>query len=723
MKLLDEALRYAAAGIPVFPLHWIKADGNCSCRQGALCQAKGKHPRIKSWGDEATTDPDKIKEWWGKTPSANIGIPMGEKSGLVTLDVDTRHKGDESLALLMDEYELLPDTITATTGGGGKHYIFKYTEELCLKNVVGFRDGLDIRTQGGMIVAAPSTHSSGRQYAWDTGKSPFEMQAADMPTWLVEEIRKVGTKMVAKKKAADSQPRKKISEGGRNNHLTSLAGALRRKGIGEDGIIATLRAENRDRLSPPLDDETVVAIAKSITRYQPEDEEITYKLTDVGNAERFVAMFKDCIKYCTIYKKWFIWNGKRWEQDDTGKIITYAIECVRNIMHDADLLPDGDKRKALVQHSLKSESNGKLKALLEIASGMPAITIRSEDLDRDPWLLNCQNGTINLKTGKLQEHNPKDYITRICVADYNPACAIPLWTQLMEKITNGDQPYMRYIQKSLGYALTGDISEQAIFLLYGTGSNGKSTMLNIFAHLLDGYAQSTSSDTFMQKKNESVNNDIARLKGARFVSAIEMEEGKRMAESLIKSMTGGDKLVTRFLYGEFFEYVPQFKVFLAVNHKPIIKDTTKSIWRRIKIMPFTNAFSEQERDKHFPAKIIQAELPGILAWAVQGCLMWQQDGIKPPDSVEKAILDYREEMDSFSHFFDECCVVRENARVTNKMLRAKYDEWCKDNGEYALTQKPFSQKLLERGYSKKNSSANGTAEWHGFALRGEAARL
>lgn len=723
MKLLDEALRYAAAGIPVFPLHWVKQDGNCSCRQGAMCQAKGKHPRIKNWNEEATTDAAKIKAWWEKAPSANIGIPMGEKSGLVALDVDTRHGGEGSLAMLMDEFTLLPDTITATTGGGGKHYIFKYTEELALKNVVGFRDGLDIRTQGGMIVAAPSIHHSGKQYAWDSGKSPFEMQAADMPAWLVEEIRKVGTKLTVKKKAADPAPRKKISEGGRNNHLTSLAGALRRKGIGEEGIIATLRAENRDRLDPPLDDETVVAIAKSITRYQPEAESMEYKLTDVGNAERFVAMFKDQVKYCTIYKKWFIWNGKRWEQDDTGKIITYAIECVRNIIHDADLLPDGDRRKALIQHSLKSESSGRLKALLDIASGMPAITVRSEQLDQNPWLLNCQNGTIDLQTGKLQPHDPKDFITRICAADYNPTCAIPLWMQLMEKITGGDKEYMRYIQKALGYALTGDISEQAIFLLYGTGSNGKSTMLNVFAALLDGYAQSTSSDTFMQKKNESVNNDIARLKGARFVSAIEMEEGKRMAESLIKSMTGGDKLVTRFLYGEFFEYVPQFKVFLAVNHKPIIKDTTNSIWRRIKIMEFNNTFTEQERDKNFPTKIMAKELPGILAWAVQGCLDWQQNGINAPDIVAAATRDYREEMDSFSHFFVECCVAKENARVTNKMLRAKYEEWCKENGEWPLTQKPFSQKLLERGYEKRNSSPTGSAEWHGFTLRGEATRL
>lgn len=281
----------------------------------------------------------------------------------------------------------------------------------------------------------------------------------------------------------------------------------------------------------------------------------------------------------------------------------------------------------------------------------------------------------------------------------------------------------RYIQKALGYALTGDTSEQALFILYGTGSNGKSTLLNVYSELMATYAQSTPSDTFMQKKNEAVNNDIARLKGARFVSAIEMEENKRMAESIVKSMTGGDKLVTRFLYGEFFEYVPQFKVFLAVNHKPVIRDTTNSIWRRIKLIPFEATFTEQERDKNFPARIMATELPGILAWAVQGCLMWQHEGLTMPDYVNTATQKYKDEMDSFATFFNECCEDREGGRVSNKLLRAKYDEWCKENGEYALTQRPFSQKLIERGYTKKNSSASGTMEWHGFVIRGEASRL
>lgn len=721
MKMIDEALRYAKAGIPVFPLHWLKQDGSCSCRLGAMCSAAGKHPRIKNWSDEVTTDVAKITGWWNQTPLANIGIPMGEKSGLVALDVDTRHDGEQSLADLISEYGPLPKTITSTTGSGGKHYVFKYTEELALKNVVGFRDGLDVRTQGGLIVAAPSMHQSGKRYAWDEGLSPFECEAAEMPIWLVDEIRKVGTKLPEKKKKTSSRPVKKIKEGGRNNHLASLAGALRRRGLEEAGIVATLRAENQNRLDPPLDDETVVAIAKSISRYAPEDQESHFKLTDVGNAERFVAMFKEDVKYCPAYKKWFVWNGKYWEQDN-GTILEYAIHCVRSIYIDADLLPEGDQRKALIQHAMRSENGNKIKLLVQLASGMKELIVSPDDWDANPWLLNCQNGTINLKTGKLQPFCKEDYITRICSTPYDEQCQTPLWNQLLDTVMSGKTNMVEYLQRALGYSLTGDISEQAMFILHGTGSNGKSTFLNIFSAVMNTYAQSTSSETFMQKKNESVNNDVARLKGARFVTAIEMEENKRLAESLIKSVTGGDKVVTRFLYGEFFEYIPQFKVFLAVNHKPVIRDTTNSIWRRIKIIGFESTFTEANRDKRFAEKIMATEMPGILAWAVRGCLQWQANGLNDPPEVRRAVGNYKDEMDSFKNFFEECCEETPDGKVSNKILRAAYDEWCKDNGEYALSQRPFSQKLLEKGFAKKRNSG-GVYEWQGFRIRGSASAL
>ena len=722
MKMLDEALKYAKAGIPVFPLHWLKQDGSCSCRLGATCQAAGKHPRIKNWGDEATVDEAKITSWWNQTPLANIGIPMGEKSGLVALDVDTRHDGDKSLNDLISEYGPLPKTVTATTGSGGKHYIFAYTEELALKNVVGFRDGLDIRTQGGLIVAAPSMHHSGKRYEWDEGLSPFECEPAEMPSWLVDEIRKVGKKITPKKKAASKQPRSKIKEGGRNNYLASLAGTLRRKGVAEDGIIATLRAENAERLDPPFDDETIVAIAKSICRYEPGEETQNFKLTDVGNAERFAAMFKEDVKYCATYKKWYVWNGKFWEQDN-GTIVEYAVHCIRSIYEYADLLPEGDQRKALIQHALRSENGNRIKMLISIASGMKDFAISPDDWDPDPWLLNCQNGTINLKTGKLQPFNKADFITRICSVPYDETCPIPLWTSLLEKVTKDNKETMRYIQKGMGYSLTGDTSMQVLFVLYGTGSNGKSTFLNVFSEVMNTYSQSTQADTFVKKKNDNASNDIARLKGARYVPAIEMAENAVLDEARVKAMTGGDKVVCRFLYGEYFEYLPEFKVFLAVNHKPIIRDTTNSLWRRLKLMPFEVTFTDDQRDIHFAQKIKDKELPGILAWAVQGCLLWQKEKLVDPPVIRLATAEYRDEMDSFKNFYEECIEPREDGRVTNKMLRSIYDEWCRDNGEYALSQRLFSRKMIEMGFEKKRIPGNGLIEWRGFSIRGQASRL
>ena len=725
MSMIEAALQYAAAGIPVFPLHWITNTGACSCRAGANCQAKGKHPRIINWSEQATTDEAKIKGWWQKAPNANIGIPMGEKSGLVALDVDTRHEGDKSLAALVMENDELPDTITATTGGGGKHYIFKYTEELALKNVVGVRKGLDVRTQGGMIVVAPSLHSSGAQYTWDEGKSPFDIEAADMPEWLTQVIRNFGTAITKKtnKPKAESAAQSKIREGSRNPHLASIAGLLRRRGLDEAAIAAALREENKSRIVPPLPDEDVARIARSVARYDPEEEVQEFNLTDAGNAERFAEMFQNQIKFCAAFNKWFVWNGKYWKNVDKSVIDNYVIDAARSMFIEASTISDVEKRDALLAHAKKSEHFTKIRACMELAKGMPKIAVRVDDLDRDIYLLNCENGTIDLKTGKLRPHDPKDLITKICNTRYDENCPIPMWTQLLEKVTNGDKNGMQYIQRVLGYALSGDISEQAMFILYGTGSNGKSTLLNTFSELLGEYAAGTSSDTFMQKKNDAVNNDIARLKGARFVTAIEMEENKRLSEPLIKSVTGGDKLVTRFLYGEYFEYIPQFKVFLAVNHKPIIRDTTNSIWRRLFLIPFTNTFTEKERDKTFATKLVKTELPGILAWAVQGFLMWDRAGLKPPEYVKTAGEQYREEMDSFATFFSECCIESEKGRVSNKMLRAKYDEWCKENGEFALSQRPFSQKLIERGFQKRNSGATGGMEWYGFALRGEASRL
>ena len=447
-----------------------------------------------------------------------------------------------------------------------------------------------------------------------------------------------------------------------------------------------------------------------------------YPWTDLGAGQLFADCFKDLARYVPARKSWFVYKDGAWVQDTEGlKAMEHCKDVAKSMFQYATEIRDDHKRQEFMKFCAKWQSRKGRETFLKDAQG--AYSLSMDAFDTDLFTFNCANGTLHLDTMEFTEHRSSDLLTKKSPAVYNPQARCPRFESFVEEICSGDQDKAKFLQKALGYALTGDISEQAMFMLYGTGSNGKSTFLNIFSAVMNTYAQSASSEAFMQKKNESVNNDIARLKGARFVTAIEMEENKRLAESLIKSMTGGDKLVTRFLYGEYFEYVPQFKVFLAANHKPIIRDTTHSIWRRIKLMPFENTFTEANRDKHFAEKIMAKEMPGILAWAVKGCLLWQQEGIQDPPTVKKATAEYRTEMDSFATFFEECCLVREDGRTSNKMLRSAYDEWCKDNGEYALSQRPFSQKLLEMGFEKKRIAGSGLLEWRGFVLRGQASRL
>lgn len=276
---------------------------------------------------------------------------------------------------------------------------------------------------------------------------------------------------------------------------------------------------------------------------------------------------------------------------------------------------------------------------------------------------------------------------------------------------------MRYLQKAIGCCLTGDVSEQSLFILYGTGSNGKSTFIRAITELLGNeYAQYTQSKTLMDKKNDTQSNDIACLKGARLVAALELNENQRLSEGFVKSLTGGDKVKARFLYSEYFTFMPQFKIFLSCNHKPIIKDTTHSFWRRVKLIPFTFTVPEDKKDKQLPEKLAK-ELDGILAWAVEGCLLWKKEGLTVPNEVKNATDKYRDDMDTFSQFLNESCEESEIDKISNKELRAIYEQWCRDNGEYAVGQKVFTARLLERGYRNKRSGANGSREWYGLKIK------
>lgn len=440
-------------------------------------------------------------------------------------------------------------------------------------------------------------------------------------------------------------------------------------------------------------------------------------LTDMGNAERLAAQHGDDLRYVHAWNRWLVWNQQRWEVDDGGEVERLAKETVRTIYAEAADAEDSSERKAIAAHAKSSESKARLEAMIALAESEPGIPVKPDALDADPWLLNVANGTLDLRTGELREHHRSDLITKLAPVEYDPDAEAPVWTAFLERILPGEE-LRRFVQKATGYSATGNTRERVMLLLHGSGKNGKSTFLEAVREVLgdeDGYAQKTPAETLMAKPSGGIPNDVARLKGARFVSASETGEGRRLDESLVKEITGNDTISARFMRAEWFDFRPSHKTWLATNHKPVIKGTDPAIWDRIKLVPFEQRIPEEEQDRNLPEKL-QGELSGILRWIVEGCIEWQSDGLGEPAEVKAATAGYRAEQDVLGGFIEECCTVHEDAWCRFANLYDEYTRWCEASGEKAQTKRQFGNALSERGFESANGAKN-VAIRLGIALR------
>ena len=457
-----------------------------------------------------------------------------------------------------------------------------------------------------------------------------------------------------------------------------------------------------------------VAVSKEILEnalQSTRDERIQILQTDVGNAAIFRELYGDDIRYCYAFRKWFVWNGKRWVMDDTGEIYRRAKKTTNRLWRGVDKFSDPDRRDRWKSHAKRSESAYRIKAMVELAQSEQGIAVAQEKLDVEPWLLNVENGTLDLKTGSLRPHKREDLLTKIAPVSYDEKAVCPSWNTFLNEIMEGDPDLVRFLQKAIGYSLTANTHEQVLFILYGTGANGKSTFINTIIHLLGDYVLQIATETLLAKKQgNGIPNDVARLKSARFVAAVEAEQGRPLAEALVKQLTGGDPIAARFLYGEYFQFYPTFKLFLSVNHKPVIKGSDNGIWRRIRLIPFNVTFPPDKRDPNLSTKLVR-ELPGILRWAVEGCLLWQKEGLEPPDAVKAATEDYRLEMDVVGDFIAECCEEVPGAKTPFKDLFEKYTEWSSQNGDCSPDRKEFASGLSERGFGAGKNKALGRFRW------------
>jgi putative DNA primase/helicase len=437
------------------------------------------------------------------------------------------------------------------------------------------------------------------------------------------------------------------------------------------------------------------------------------ELNDIGNATLLVKRHGGRIRYAADLRRWFVWDGKRWTVDEAGHLMELAKATARSLLADAASIQEDHLRREVVRWANTSHNKTRLEAMIALASSDPAVAIKTHQFDADPMLLSVLNGTLDLRTGTLQAHAPQDLISKLAPVVFDPQAQAPIWGACLDRILGGNPNLIAFMRRLVGYTLTGSTAEQALFVLYGTGANGKTTFLEAIRGLLGELAMHTPTETLIQQKSRTAYNDLARLRGARFVTAVETGFGAKLAESLIKQLTGGDLLTARFLFGEFFEFRPAFKLFLATNHRPRIEGVDHGIWRRLILIPFAETIDAEERIPDLAQKL-EAELSGILNWALQGCREWQECGLQVPPEVLAATAEYRQDSDPFEKFWQEKCLIKPGSQATSKVLFSAYQQWCAENDEEPKSQKWLAMRLKERGIPHGKTSEG--AFWKDLAL-------
>lgn len=675
-EILKAALDYTEKGWPVFPV------------------GPNKQPLIKGGKKycNASTDAKQIKEWFGENgefPTAGIGMVTGSSSGIWVLDIDIKNgkKGHESIVALQEECGQEFDTRSVKTPSNGVHLYFKLNGTIIRNSVDVLGDGLDVRGDGGYVVAPPSLG-----YEWHEPKSNI----ITAPKSLVKKV--VGAKKKFNNKISIIGAGN-ILQGERNDRIFREALAMRSRGNTKESTLSMLQALNEKNCSPPLDDIELQKIVESAFNYQ------SFPCTDTGNAERLYALHGNKVLYITEYKKFALFDGCRFVTDDANVRITQlAINSARNILNEGATVEDSETRDMLRKWSKTSESRAGLENATKIFSSFVAIS--QSNLDSDRELFNCKNGLIHLNTMEVRDCLPTDLITKQSNVIFNLHAECPTFINFLDRIFEGNTRLIEYMQRSIGYGLSGSTSEQQLGVWHGEGSNGKSTLADVLIHLYGNYACTTPADTLMVQKGNTVRNDIARLKGARNVFATESEEGHRLAESLIKQLTGGDTITCRYLYGEYFEYEPQFKITLYTNHKPIIYGTDNAIWRRIHLIPFHARITEKEKDKNLKYKL-REELSGVLNFALEGYQAWQKQGLSPPQEVVSAVKDYRQENDLLGIWMSDCCEIGKGKlyKVKASKLFNSYKRWSEKNNEFTMRNRDFKPRMEERGFRHKREAS------------------
>lgn len=471
---------------------------------------------------------------------------------------------------------------------------------------------------------------------------------------------------------------------------------------------------------------TILELIDAAPIYKPEKETqavspvetatVAENCTDMGNTRRLAAHFGDRIRFCKALG-WMVFDGRRWVPDDCAQIQGFAKETVRRIYGEAERAVDEDARKRLARWAMSCETAHKVGAMVQLLPSEPGISASQEEFDRDKMVLNLENGTLDLNSGMLRDHNKDDLLTRLAPVTFDPQATCPRWERFILEIMDGATDLAEFLKRLLGYGICGDTKEQVWCFFWGKGANGKSTLLETLSHVIGDYSMNAGSETFIETARGSIRSDLARLKGARLVTSSEPKIGKFDAE-VLKAFTGEEMLTARFLYQKEFDYHPEALLCFASNHRPAVRDTSHAFWRRLLLIPFVRQFSDEERDPKL-RETLRSEASGILNWLIEGCLEWQSRGLNPPASVIEAVKDYRLDTDILGDFIEITCTLNPAAQIPRQALYATYQGFCEDHGiRRPMSQRSFNENLLSReGITYARVGTAKVHVWKGIGLR------
>lgn len=403
------------------------------------------------------------------------------------------------------------------------------------------------------------------------------------------------------------------------------------------------------------------------------------RCTDIGNARRFAHMHTGIARYCHELLRWYVWDGRRLREDATGEVLRKARRVVAEMWRELPGIADRRERDERYAWSKRSESAERLAAMVRLAQSEPGIHVAADELDADRWLLNCLNGTIDLRTGALLPHDPGNLITRLAPVAYDPRATAPTFASFVERILP-DPGLRAYVQRVLGYCITGTVGEQLFPIAHGSGANGKSTLFDLVRHVLGDYCGDAPESLLIARTHPEHPTELASLMGRRLVLASETEQAGRLRVQLMKRLCGDSTLTARFMRGDYFSFARTFKVWLVTNNRPQIAETTEAVWRRIRLIPFDVTIPPDERDPDLPEKL-KSESPGVLRWLVEGCLAWQREGLADPPAVTTATGHYRSESDPLADFVNERLVIGHRCRVSRADLWSAFQSWNASTGE------------------------------------------